>query len=247
MKMFSLLFSLLVSVISTSYAQTDYEQWECSYVRVKPANTAMYEKGLIAHNKKFHAADPYKVHVFDVISGPNSGGYFIALGSVTWTELSGRPSGTEHDTDWDQHVQPFVDGDGETMYWRRDNELKYSAPNSDDFVHSRFRNFTVLPGQRDRFESLIKQVVAMYKTKAYPASYNVYWRQGATQGSNALVEINMNGWSFFDRLDTFEKDFEEVHGEGSFSLYLDEIELCIDRAKTFDELVVYRPELSSPN
>jgi hypothetical protein len=100
------------------------------------------------------------------------------------------------------------------MYWRRAADLTYSAANSDNFLHSRFRHFTVLPAQRDRFESLLKKVIAVYKAKSYPASYNVYWRQGATQGSNAITEINMDGWSFFDRLDTFEDDFEAVHGKG---------------------------------
>lgn len=245
MKAIFLSLSLVVAMALNLQAQTDYQQWECSYVRVKPANVDLFEKGLAAHNKKYHNADPYKIGVFDVLTGPYSGGYFIGLGPVTWTQIEGRPTGSEHDMDWQQHVAQYIDEESETEYWRMDKDIKYKAANSDNFTRSRIRNFTLKPGERDRFESLLRQVVAVYKQKAYPASYNVYWRQGASQGPHAITEINMDHWSYFDRPDTFEKDFNEVHGEGAFQRYIEEFELCLDRSKTYDELIVFKPELSS--
>ncbi|HJW31480.1 MAG TPA: hypothetical protein VJ508_19760, partial [Saprospiraceae bacterium] len=169
----------------------------------------------------------------------------IALGSMTFTDIEGRPNSPEHNMDWKMNVLPHVETDGETIYWRQDKDATYSAPNSDHFKYSRLRYFTLIPGERDRFEDQVKKVAAMYKGKAYPASYNVYWRFGASTGPHVCTEINMEHWSYFDRPDTFEKDFEEVNGEGSYERFMEEYKLCIDRTKTYDELIEFQPDLSS--
>jgi hypothetical protein len=81
---------LLAGLAGYLHAQTDYSQWECGYMRAKPQQSALFEKGLTEHNKKFHNTAPYKIGVFEVITGPNSGNYFLALGPVSWTQLACR-------------------------------------------------------------------------------------------------------------------------------------------------------------
>jgi hypothetical protein len=245
MKKLFILLSFLTFCLAIGNAQTDYRQWEAGFIKAKAGQSDMFEKGIAAHNRKFHTADPYKVGVLSTLSGPHTGQYFVFLGPVTFTQIEGRPSGAEHDMDWEKNITPYVEEEGETSYWREDKTNIYRAPGSDNFTRSRFRNFTLLPGQRDRFEGLIKQVAAMYKAKAYPASYSVYWKYGASVGPHVITEISVDHWSYFDRPDTFKADFEEVNGAGSFERFQDEFELCIDRSKTFDELMVYKPNLSS--
>jgi hypothetical protein len=241
---FSLLLFFLLS-FSIGKAQTDYKQWEAGYTTVKAGQTDLFEKGIAAHAKKFHNADPYKMNVFSVLSGPNSGKYFFALGPCTFTQIEGRPASAEHDMDWQKNVTPYVQDEGETSYWRQDKDNVYQAPGSEKFTKTRFRNFTLLPGQRDRFSALLKQVTAVYKAKALPASYSVYFKWGASTGPNVIAEIDMEHWSFFDRPDTWKKDFDEVNGEGAYDRFMDDVVLCIDRSKTFDELLEYKPMLSS--
>jgi hypothetical protein len=243
-KLFILLACFLFSY-TIGQAQTDYKQWEGGYITVKSGQADMFEKAIAAHTKKFHNADPYKMEVFSVLSGPNSGKYFVALGPVTFTQIEGRPAGAEHDGDWSKNVVQYIQDEGETSYWRQDKDALFSAPGSDKFTRARFRNFTLLPGQRDRFQAILKQIAAVYKAKAYPASYSVYWKWGASAGPNVIAEIDVEHWSYFDRPDTFAKDFEEVNGPGSYDRFQDEIPLCIDRAKTFDELLEFKPALSS--
>jgi len=245
MKKNLILFLCFLLSYSASQAQTDYKQWEAGYSTVKPGMSDQFEKGVGAHAKKFHNADPYKMAVFSVLSGPNTGKYFLALGPVTFTQIEGRPASAEHDADWAQNVAPYLSDEGETSYWRQDKDAVYMSPGSEKFTKIRFRNFTLVPGQRDRFTAMLKQVAAVYKAKAYPASFSAYWRWGASAGPHVITEIDVEHWSYFDRPDTFKKDFEEVNGEGSYDRFIDDLDLCIDRTKTFDEMLEYKPASSS--
>jgi hypothetical protein len=237
---------LLLGLFSgTAAAQATYRQWETGYIKPKSDKVDMFEKGLAAHNKKYHNADPYKVNVFEVTMGPHSGSYFVVIGPMTFTQMEGRPDSDEHNADWANNVVPYIETNDDDGYWRQDQDIMYRAPNSDNYGKSRIRNYTLLPGERDRFEAQAKKVMDLYKAKAYPASFFVYWRWGASAGPHVCTEINMDNWSYFDRPDTFAKDFDSVHGEGAYEDFIDEFELCIDRTKTFDELITWSKKLSS--
>ena len=238
---------LLLSVwlIGSLSAQTDYRQWETGYIKPKPDKADMLKKGMAAHNQKYHTADPYKANVFDVTLGPNYGSYFVVMGPMTFTQMEGRPSSDEHDADWATNVAPYIESETDGGYWRQSQDIIYRAPNSDAFGKSRVRNFTILPGQQKKMEELIKKVAAVYKAKNYPASYYVYFRWGASTGPHMAAEINFDNWSYLDRPDTWEADFNSVHGEGAWQKYLDEAANYIDRSKTYDEFIVWNKELSS--
>jgi hypothetical protein len=237
---------LLMSwTLITVQAQTDYKQWETHRFRVKIGQEADFENALAAHNKKFHNAAPYKTGIFQVHTGPNSGDYELAIGPMTFTQLEGRPAGEAHDSDWAK-VMEHVASTGESVYWRSDKDIMYTpASGTDGFNTNRWRYFTILPGERDRFEGLLKQVAEVYTAKKYAASFTVYWKWGASAGPHACTEIGMKSLAYFDQANTFEKDFEEVHGFGSLSKFYEEFELCVDRTKTYDEIVEFMPDLSS--
>lgn len=241
---------LITLVIFTGYAlctnaQTDYRQWEVGNYKIKMGQEDMFEKGLAVHNKKFHSAAPYKIGVSKCMSGPSSGQYTLVLGPVTFSQIEGRPAGVDHDSDWNKNVMPYVESEGEGSYWRMNDEASYNPTGSEKFTKSRLRFFTINPGQMDRFKELVKMVSEVYKAKNYKAAYNVYIRYGASQGPHAAAEIFMDSWAYLDTPNTFQKDYEEVHGEGSFQKFQDDFEIAIDRTKTYDELNVWKPELGS--
>ncbi len=239
-----LLLALILTVISVM-AQTDYEQWEVMNLNPKADKLDLFKKGLAAHDKKFHSAAPYHASVSSVITGPNSGQFTWVMGPTTWTQLDGRPNKGEHDMDWDKNVVPYVESFGEVSYWRADKDLKYRPENVNmsTFTKGRIRFYTVLPGQMDRLKELFKKVVEVYTKKQYKASYSLYLRQGATTGSHVAVSIDFDKWAYFDNGTDFTKDYNEVHGPNSFNRYLDDMALCIDRTKTYDELNETIPEL----
>jgi len=218
-------------------------------IKPKSDKTDLFKKGMAAHNKKFHASGPYKASVSYAITGPNSGQYTWVMGPVTWTQMDGAPGKGEHDMDWEKNVNPFVESYGEISYWRADKELNYTPagaqPNS--MTKSRLRFFTVLPNQTDRFKDALKKVVEMYKKKQYKASYNLVWRQGASGGPHAVAILSFDKWGYLDNGTDFAKDFNEVHGANSFERFREELALCVDLTKTYDELSEDMPDLGGGN
>lgn len=242
----NLLFTLCLIMWTTLslQAQTEYKQWETHRFKVKMGHAEDFEKGLAAHNKKFHNAAPYKTGIFEIRTGPNSGDYELVMGPMTFTQMEGRPSGKEHDADWAkvlEHAEPV----GETVYWRADKDILYAPAGSEAFNTMRWRYNTLKPDQRDRYKKLLEQVEAVFETKKLGAGFTAYWKYGASQGPHVCTELSMPGLKYLDRPDTWIKDFEEVHGEGSYDLFIEDMDKCVDRSKTYDELVHFRPDLSS--
>lgn len=241
------IFLIALSMACVTQAQTDYQQWEVMNITPKADKLDLFKKGLAAHNKKFHASGPYRASVISVITGPDSGSYTWIMGPCTWTDLDSRPVKGEHDADWDKNVTPYCESFGEISYWRLDKEVNYQAPNGNTFTKSRLRFYTVLPGQGERLTNLLKKVVEVYKKKQYAASYNVYRRQGASNGPGVAVGLDFAKWSYFDTAPNLMKDYEELYGANSWNRFLDEFALCIDRTKTYDELNEFVAELSGGN
>jgi hypothetical protein len=185
--------------------------------------------------------------VYEVINGPHTGEFFIGLGPATFTQLDNRPSSAEHDADWQTNVVPYVESEGESSYWRLDKDLDYRPAGSENFGKSRIRYVTLNPGEGDRWTEQMEKVYKVFKAKNYGSTWTVYRKYGASTGPHVCTELAFDKWAYLDTPNTFEKDFNEVNGEGSFDRFLDELAIAVDRTKTYDELISYMPELSSPS
>lgn len=243
MKKIVFLIGLLAIAIMPLSAQTDYLQWEVMNIVPKMDKLDLFKKGVAAHNKKYHAASPHKVSVYSVVTGPNSGSYTWVMGPTTWTQLDSRPGAGEHQLDWDKNVLPFCESIGEASYWRNEKDLSYQAAGDASFTKMRIRNNYVKPGEMDRYLGLMKMISEVYKKKNYTSSFSVDIRQGASQGPHVATFNSFAKWSWFDDNVNFRKDYDEVHGTGAYDRFLKELDLCIDRSKTYDELAESVPEL----
>jgi hypothetical protein len=243
MKKIIMIFGLLAFAIAPLYAQTDYLQWEVMNIVPKMDKLDLFKKGVAAHNKKYHAANPHKVTVWSVITGPASGSYTWVMGATTWTQMDSRPGAGEHQLDWDKNVLPYCESMGEVTYWRNEKDLTYQAADEASFTKMRIRNNYVYPGEMDRYLGLMKMISQVYKKKNYASSFTVGTRQGASQGPHVASFNSFSKWSWLDNTTNFRKDYDEVHGSGAYDKFLKEFELCIDRSKTYDELVELVPEL----
>ena len=243
MKKHVLFLGALIFVYASLFAQTDYNQYEVIYLTPKLDKIDLFKKGLAAHNKKYHAKAPYKVSVSSIITGPNSGGYVWVMGPTTWTELDGAPGDGEHMLDWEKNVNPYCETIGEEMFWRGVKDVYYAPEGASGLNKSRMRAVSVYPGQMERFTEQMKKVAAVYKQKKYTAQFSMAIRQGASQGTNAVTFSNFSKWAWFDENTNFIKDFDEVHGVDAYRKFSEEISLCLDRSKTYDELSIDVPEL----
>jgi hypothetical protein len=158
------------------------------------------------------------------------------MGPTTWTELDGAPGAGEHMADWEKNINPYCESIGEEMFWRGVKDAYYAPEGGDNFKKSSMRASDVKPGQMPRYLEQMKKIAEMFKQKKYPASFSVAVRQGATTGVNAVSFINFDKWEYLDRPDTWEKDFNDVHGAGAWGRFLEEIELCTDQSKSYTEL-----------
>ena len=158
------------------------------------------------------------------------------MGPTTWTQMDSRPDVGEHQMDWDKNVGPYVQSVSEPTYWRRNKDVTYRPEGASAFTKSRGRYTYVKPGQMARYIDLMKQVSAVYKQKKYSGSFSLDIRQGASQGPHAVTFTDFAKWSFFDEPANFRKDYEEVHGAASFDRFLEDLEACTIRSKTYDVL-----------
>ena len=222
---------LLIWASMSGLAQTDYLQFEVGYTKPKASQLEMFKKGLAAHAKKYHAADPYKMFAYEVVSGPHSGEYFIGLGPATFTQLDGRPSSAEHNADWQNNVLAYVESEGATSYWRLDKDLDYHPEGSTNFPKSRLRWVTIRPGEDDRWTDQMKKVLAVYKAKNYGSAWTVYRQYGASTGPQACTEMAFANWAYLDNQIVFTKDFEEVNGDGSWARFQEELDMCFGQVQ----------------
>ncbi|HEX5170579.1 MAG TPA: hypothetical protein VFW11_15490 [Cyclobacteriaceae bacterium] len=241
-----LLAGLLVVIYTAGMAQANYQVFEVIYVKPKLDKMDLFRKAMTAHNKKYHATAPYKASVSSIITGPNSGEYVWVMGPFTWAQMDGAPASGpgEHMGDWEKNINPNCESIGELMYWRTVPEVYYEAPGSANFKKNRMRASCVYPGQMERFTEQIKKVAEVFKQKKYPASISMATREGLASAPrpNVVTFVTFDKWAYWDN-NTFEKDFDEVHGTGAYARFLEQIDLSLDRSTTYDELSEEMPEL----
>jgi hypothetical protein len=227
---------VLAMLYATTFAQTDYLQFEVISITPKLDKVELFKKAILAHNKKFHSTAPYTASLTSILTGPNSNDFTWVMGPTTWTQMDGAPGVGEHADDWAKTVDPYVEKYGEMSYWRDYKEARYDAPGSATFKKTSMRAHRILPGQMDRYLDQMKKIAEVYKKKKYAGSFSVATIVGATTGINAVSFMNFDKWSWFDQRSLLSKDFDEVHGAGAWTRFLEEIELCEDSSKTYTEL-----------
>ena len=221
----------------------DYEMYETQYLKVMPGHAKQFNEAMKAHNERFHASGPYRADVSTVPNGPRSGQIFWVMGPCTFTDLDNRPSGEEHDGDWTNNVLAHAEG-GEAEYWRLDPELSYQ-PDTNPRPLVRVRIYDIKRFEAYRFNQSRRNVKKVLETKRYPNPSRVFRNASwSGTGRDMATVMGFDKWADLDRENTFAADYEEVHGEGSWRLFLEEIEeIVLHAEEEFHQLI---PELSAP-
>jgi len=241
MKKLTVLFTLLVicSLTSVLLAQ-DYTMYETQYLKVKPGKWQELSANMKAHNRKFHSDDPYKARVWRVVNGKRSGQLVWVMGPCTFTDLDNRPADDDHESDWTGKVESLAEGH-HNEYWRRQESLSYVP---DDAIHKiiRVRFLDVKDGETYRFRQLFSNITKVYEAKNHPHRLNVYRNRFRNSSGREWATVNYyDKWADLDVSRNFPDDYEEVHGEGSWRLFLEEWEDVVVSAD--DEYRELMPEL----
>ena len=120
-----------------------------------------FEKALTAHAQKYHTGN-WKWRVFEILTGPDVGGYHVTEGPNSWTTLDTRNNiSKEHSADFNKNVAPLMADRGSSSYATFNEELSTAqlTDYSDNIIIS---HIFLKPGMVDKFKEELKKSKAAW-------------------------------------------------------------------------------------
>lgn len=196
--------------------------YETIYLTPIPGKISELNKGLSAHNKKYHGEGDYTAFVQTVLSGAHSGDYVWVMGPGNFARLDSRPAIGGHDDDWNTNVMPHISKISDAGYWVRDDKAHYTPKDySGDKI--RIREYKVKQGMNQKAGEMFTKITEVYSEKAYDRTLALYWNQFPTADNGNMVSVSgFSKWALFDKESTFDADFESINGSGSWAKWIAE-------------------------
>ncbi len=239
---------LLLPFLAISQNSTEYGVFENALLKPNPTQITQFEKGITAHNKKYHSDGPYGVRVYWISNGPNTGNYVWVMGPFPWSSLDSRPAQKEgHDADWNNNIAPYMLNDsGAQTYWRFEAELS-RFPKDFTIKNMAVDTWDIKRGKNEDAMKLVKKVHDVYAQKSPNEIYGIYTNEFAsTKEGRDLAVI-----SFFDKSawlgqdNSIAKKYDEMNGAGSWTQFLKDWMDVTNGGET--EVWIFRPDLSGIN
>lgn len=201
-----------------------------------------FEKAIAAHAQKYHTGTAHW-RVFDILSGPDAGGYHITEGPTNWETEDVRGNlGNEHNLDWNKNVAIYLTERGSTGYSVYQDSLSTVALG--DFSNKININH-VYPkvGGGTKIYNLLKKMKAVWEADG--STVAVYAASSSGPAQFTIVTRYKQGLK--ERVQGFRKPFREtyesIHGVGSWEDYLDTLREYANDG--WSELLSMRADLSS--
>lgn len=237
---------LLVPFLALSQNSTEYGVFENDVLIPNPTQISQFEKGITAHNKKYHAKGTDGVRVYWIMNGPRTGSYVWVMGPFPWKSLdSGSAQQEGHDADWRDNVAPFlIPGSGfESSYWKFNAEVS-RFPKDFTIKNLAVDMWDIKRGKFEEAMALAKKVHDTYAAKSPNETYGIYTNEfPSTKEGKDLAVI-----SFFDNSawlgddHSITKKFDEMNGAGSWDRFLKDWMEVTNSGET--EIWMFRPDLS---
>ncbi|MCF8369446.1 MAG: hypothetical protein K9G76_10425 [Bacteroidales bacterium] len=235
-------FCFVLSGFTQENESKDYKMYELMYIKPRTDKLKELNEALAHHNKTYHNEGPNKVHMWYASTGPHTGDLVWAMGPLTFTDLDSRPESKEHLEDWMYNVMPNVKEVSEGEYWKLNSKLSHS-PEGSFSGKEVWTVYDIKPYESYRFTAIIEKVVEVYKKKEYENYFTVFESQfNGNDTRDVAIGFGFKNWAFFDKESTFKKDFEEIHGEGSWFKLMEEYRDVVN--SSFEEVSEYMPEIS---
>lgn len=237
MKKFLLLLALVPII---GFSQTK-NVLTASRIFAQPGKTLELEKALAAHAQKYHTGQ-WKWRVFQIESGPDAGGYHIAEGPNSWTEIDSRSNlGDVHMADWIKSVEALTEGKGSTSYSVYREDL--SAAMVTEFTDKISINH-IFPkqGEFDKVEARLKKLKKVWEA----SGQNIVVYQASSSGEPQLsvVTRHKNGWKEKETgyMKPLKERYDAIYGEGAYQEWQDDPSYT---DHSWGEMLTLRPDLSS--
>lgn len=208
----------------------------------KPEKVTEFEKALTSHAQKYHTGE-WKWRTFQILSGPDAGGYHVVEGPNSWAQLDERKDiSKEHTADWNTAISPMTTGQGMQGYSVYREDLSSSPLN--EFAE-KMATLHVFPkqGYSDSIAAQLKKIKVVWEKTNEPVA--VFQASGSGPARFVLVFRYKTGWK--ERDPGFRKSFMErykaEYSDSGYNEYLTAVQQFVD--KTWSELLIYRADLSS--
>jgi hypothetical protein len=239
-----IILAIFAWIIFPAFAQNNYVMYETVYITPKPDKIDMLYTNLAAHNRKYHSTGPFSAYVWNVYNGPKSGQLFLAMGPCTFSDLDNRPSGEDHEKDWNTKISPFIEGYSSADNWRMDEKLSHIVQLPGNNFKRLSTSYDVKNGEMYRFNELLKKVSDVWKEKNYPFSFQVFYKVYGDDKYDVIISRVVSKWADLDWTNTIRADYEEKHGAGSWTNFMKEYDSCLNGTER--TLLEYMPKLSGP-
>jgi len=243
MKKLFLLF--LLAVPFWSYAQEESLIFESNTLTPMPSQVLRFEAAVAAHNKKYHAAGPHGVRVYEIISGKNAGRYQWVMGPGHWGDLDTRPADTaNHSVDWAANVLPNLAVDQNTLYISIDTKRSHFGH---DFNISKifFYYWDLKPeADMEKVNALLDKVHKVHAEKLPNEIMGIYRNElpSTSEGKDVIMAFFFDKYAWMGIDNGFDKKFEEVYGKDSWKTFMAEWNAQVKGLES--EIWEYREDLS---
>lgn len=220
--MFVLACLLFYTTANSQEAKKPKSLYETMYIMPKPGMNKQFEEGVAAHNEKFHAAGKDNQAMLRRVEYGNKSGWYVWVMKGSYSSLDDRPIDDAHSKDWEDKVGEYVDEYGTVDLWSYNDNLSYGM---DKYrTQKRFETWAVYlkPWERYRFNEALKKIKSAYE-KMGDRTMLVFESEVSRMGGPDVGLVW--GYDKFGDLETDSKlvdTFEEVHGDGSWRLFLEE-------------------------
>ena len=226
---------ILLFLPFTFFGQSQSEAllFEVVNLKVISGKEKAFEAAVKKHNQEYHKAGSiHNARLYYNINGPDGGTYSWIMGPTNFTAMDTRPRDEGHDDDW-ASLSQYVESTSSPTYWEEDKDLSVEGT-QDNNGKSLLWIYDLKNGTSEQFVKLAGQVKEVYMKKRPTESIYFYWPSfsDSASGRDVGVIFPFRKWAWLDREATFRKEFEEVHGAGTFDKFLDE----------FDEITIGRTD-----
>ena len=204
---------------------------------------AELEKAIGAHAQKYHTGN-YAWRVYDILSGPDAGGYMIAEKPGSWADLDTRGDiSPEHTADYNNNVAALTTEKSSTFYGTFMEDL--STVQLTDFADKiAIQHVFLKPGYTGDYENLLKKIKKVWEA----AGQTVAVYASSSSGPQQYMIVTRYKGGFAERDNTFggkgfPERYEAANGPGSLNDYLLSIRRMVD--SNWGELLILNKNMSS--
>lgn len=234
---------LLIPFLVISQNDKEYAVFEYGMMTANPEYITDFEEGVANHNNKYHTDGMYGSRIYQINNGPDYGKYMWVMGPIPWSAFDDRPQQEGHDEDWKKNIEPYTIAGGEQIYWRFYPELS-NFPKDFNIKNIMLDLYDVKRFKKDEVLVLMKKAKKVFNEKYPDNSFGVYYNEfpNYRDGKDLAVVSFYENSSWLAKTEGFSKNYEAVHGKGSFEDFLKEWAKLTYGKRT--EILNFREDLS---